>query len=101
MCKYNRHLKPTSRRLRTEMTDSERLLWSRVRGKQILGVQFYRQRPIGNYIVDFYAPRAALVVEVDGSQHQEEDQVRADAKRDEYLGRQGLRVLRFNNLQVL
>jgi hypothetical protein len=51
------------------MTDSEQALWARLRGKQLKGIQFYRQRPIGNAIVDFYAPKAKLVVEVDGAQH--------------------------------
>jgi very-short-patch-repair endonuclease len=49
------------------MTDSERALWEMLRRKQVQSVQFYRQKPIGNYIVDFYAPKAKIVVEVDGS----------------------------------
>jgi very-short-patch-repair endonuclease len=70
-------------------------------GKQLAGVQFYRQKPIGNYIVDFYAPKAKLVIEIDGSQHLEAPQVEKDRERDEYLGRVGLMVLRFNSRQVL
>ena len=54
MLKYNANLKHSTCRLRREMTDSERALWARLRGKQILKVQFYRQKPIGSYIVDFY-----------------------------------------------
>ena len=83
------------------MTNSEKLLWSRLRGRQILDVQFYRQKPIGNYIVDFYAPQAKLVLEVDGSQHMDERHTRQDAQRDAYMEAQGLLVLRFDNLQVL
>lgn len=83
------------------MTESEQLLWSRLRRKQVLGVQFYRQKPIGNYIVDFYAPRPGLVVEVDGSQHFDDQAAIDDKQRDAYLNSQGLKVLRFNNLQVL
>jgi len=64
-------------------------------------VQFYRQRPIGQYIVDFYAPTAKLVIEVDGSQHFDSEHVINDEKRDTYLNGEGLQVLRFNNLQVL
>jgi very-short-patch-repair endonuclease len=101
MLPYNRRLKPNARRLRSHMTDSEQVLWSRLRRKQLLGVQFYRQTPIGNYVVDFYAPLAKLVVEVDGSQHLQGEQLAADAKRDAYLASQGLMVLRFDNLQVL
>jgi very-short-patch-repair endonuclease len=56
------------------MTDSERLLWSRIRRKQLKGYQFYRQKVIGNYIVDFCCPAAKIIVEVDGSQHSEESQ---------------------------
>ena len=101
MLRYRSNLKPTSRRLRSEMTECERLLWSRLRRKQLHGMQFYRQKPIGSYIVDFYAPAARLVVEVDGSQHQERIHAQNDAHRDESLKSQGLRVLRFTNLQVL
>ena len=72
MLRYNNRLKPKARDLRKNMTDSENVLWSRLRRKQLLGVQFYRQKPIGNYVVDFFAPRARLVVEVDGSQHMED-----------------------------
>ena len=69
MLKYDRNLKKYSRHLRSNLTDSESKLWSRVRRKQICGVQFYRQKTVGSFIVDFYAPRAKLVVEIDGSQH--------------------------------
>ena len=82
------------------MTDSEQCLWSRLRRKQ-LGILFYRQKPIGNYIVDFYAPQARLVIEVDGAQHLEEKHVLKDVQRDQYLKSQDLKVLRFNNLKVL
>ena len=101
MLKYNANLKYNACQLRREMTDSERALWARLRGKQILKVQFYRQKPIGGYIVDFYASQAKIVVEVDGSQHKETDQEQKDAQRDIYLKNKGLCVLRFNNLQVL
>ena len=101
MIKYNRELKERARRLRTQMIDSERALWERLRRKQVQAVQFYRQKPIGNYIVDFYAPKAKIVVEVDGSQHMESEQAARDLRRDAFLASQGLRVLRFDDLQVL
>jgi len=101
MLPYNPRLKQRARDLRTSATDCERLLWSRVRRKQLGGVQFYRQKPLGNYIVDFYAPSARLVVEVDGSQHFAPSQVDHDRRRTEYLERQGLRVLRFTDLEIL
>ena len=66
MLKYNPQLKTRARALRSNLTDAEQRLWSRLRGKQVLGIQFYRQRPIGNFIVDFYAPTTRLVIELDG-----------------------------------
>lgn len=101
MLKYNPKLKDNARTLRSGMTDCEQRLWSRLRRKQVLGVQFYRQKPVGEYIVDFYAPGAKLVVEVDGSQHLEATQINHDRQRTTFLESQGLRVLRFDNRQVL
>ena len=98
---YNHTLKHHARRLRTNMTDSEQRLWARLRSKNLLGGQFYRQKPLGNYIVDFYAPMAGLVIEIDGSQHLEGEHAAKDTQRDAYLVRQGLQVLRFSNIQVL
>lgn len=99
--KYNPELKTYARALRQRMTDAEQALWSKLRRKQIHGVQFYRQKPLGCYIVDFYAPGAKLVIELDGSQHFEQEHAQRDAVRDSYLHGLHLRVLRFNNLQVL
>jgi very-short-patch-repair endonuclease len=101
MHKYSPKLKANARQLRQNLTDSELSLWRRLRGQQLGGVQFYRQKPIGNYVVDFYAPKAKLVVEIDGSQHLEAPQVAKNRERDEYLGRLGLMVLRINSRQVL
>ena len=101
MLRYKTSLRPISRRLRSEMTECERLLWSRLRRKQLHNVQFYRQKPIGSYIADLYAPAARLVVEVDGPQHQDQINAQNDAHRDESLKSQGLRMLRFTNLQVV
>ena len=93
MLKYNPNLKQSARRLRKEMTRSERALWSRLRRKQLRGVQFYRQKPIGIYIMDFYAPKSKLVVEVDGSQHLGSTHGKNDAERDLYLESTGLQEL--------
>jgi len=101
MLRYNVNLKDRARELRKNLTDSERALWSRLRGKQLMGVQFYRQKPLGNFIVDFFAPRKKLVIEIDGSQHMQGDYLEKDKRRDEYLARLGLRVLRFNSRVVL
>jgi very-short-patch-repair endonuclease len=101
MLEYSSNLKEPSRELRRKLTEAENALWSRLRKKQIQGVQFYRQKPIGRYIVDFYAPAAKLVVEVDGSQHFEPEHMKRDAERDLCLAEEGLLVMRFDNLQVL
>jgi very-short-patch-repair endonuclease len=101
MLNYNENLKNKSRQLRKNLTDSEKALWLRLRNKQLLGIQFYRQKPIGEHIVDFFAPRAKLVVEVDGSQHMAGDHVQKDRIRDSYLASLGLKVLRFNSREVL
>ena len=101
MLRYYGKLKFNARQLRKDMTDAEQVIWTRIRRKQLLGVQFYRQKPIGSYIVDFFAPKAKLVVEVDGSQHMATEHARRDRQRDAYLVNLGLSVLRFNRLQVL
>ncbi len=101
MLPYRSGLRSLARRLRREMTDAETKLWERLRRKQLAGVQFYRQKPLGDFIVDFHAPAAKLVIEVDGSQHLEQDQRRADDARDEWLRSMGLLVLRYDNAQVL
>ena len=101
MLPYNGNLKQVARTLRTNMTDAERHLWAKIRLKQLKGYQFYRQKPIGDYIVDFFCPRAKLVIEVDGSQHFSDEMTEYDRIRNEYLSSLGLRVLRFTNTEVL
>ncbi|WP_180177982.1 endonuclease domain-containing protein [Acinetobacter sp. YH01005] len=98
---YNKNLKQAARDLRNNMTNAEKLLWSRLRNKQILGLQFYRQKPILNFIVDFYCPAANLVIECDGSQHYTSEGLEADRVRDEALTQLGLKVLRFDNGEVV
>lgn len=101
MERYNPKLKENSRTLRTDMTDAEQVLWHRLRRKQIQGVQFYRQKPLLAFIVDFYCPAAKLVIELDGSQHFETAHQAKDQARDAALAGLGLHVLRFDNRQVL
>ena len=98
---YRNNLKTPSRELRGNMTDAEQVLWQHLRRKQLHGVQFYRQKPLGPYIVDFFAPGAGLVVEVDGSQHYEAEHLERDRQRDQCLAEEDLLVLRFNNREVL
>jgi very-short-patch-repair endonuclease len=101
MLRYRKNLKSKARNLRRDLTDAEQVLWNRLRMKQVQGVQFFRQRPIGNYIVDFFAPKARLIVEVDGSQHMTDRMTRRDKQRDDYLTPLGLLVLRFPDSEVL
>ena len=101
MLPYNKGLKEYSRKLRRNMTDAEKLLWSKLRGGQLKGFQFNRQKPIGNYIVDFYCRKTKLVIEVDGSQHYQHDGREKDKERDAYMSQLGLRVLRFSDGDIL
>jgi very-short-patch-repair endonuclease len=86
------------RKLRREATEAERLLWSRLRASQ-LGAKFRRQMWLGGFIADFASIEAQLVVEVDGSQHAEQDEY--DTERTREMERLGYRVLRFWNNEVL
>ncbi|MFQ5797413.1 MAG: endonuclease domain-containing protein [Bacteroidota bacterium] len=98
--KYPKSSIPKARRLRREMTDSERKLWSLLRRKQ-LGVRFRKQVPFGPYILDFLSIKAKVVIEVDGSPHDEDASLVRDAKRDAFLRSKGLRVLRFSSKDIL
>ena len=101
MLQYNAHLKDKARQLRKNVTASEAALWSRLRNKQLHGIQCYRQKPIGEHSVDCFAPRAQRVVAVDGSQHLGSDHTLKDRRRDRYLVSLGLKVVRFNRREVL
>jgi len=98
---YSPRLKPLARQLRSNLTDAEQLLWTRLRRKQVHGLQFYRQKPMGPYIVDFYCAKAGLVIELDGGQHFSQEGVVRDVVRDDFLAGMQLRVLRFDNGEVM
>jgi very-short-patch-repair endonuclease len=100
MLPYNKKLKQHSRNLRKNMTKAEQLLWSKIRRKQIKGYQFYRQKVIGNYIVDFYCPKAHIVLEIDGGQHYNDAGEVKDARRDAYMSQLGIKVLRFSDREI-
>src|SRR5437660_7295188 len=93
-----KRLTATSRKLRREMTDVERVLWSRLRGRQLEGRKFVAQFQIGNAVADFACRGARLVVELDGSQHAE--QIEEDAERTRLIEAYGYRVIRFWNNDV-
>lgn len=89
-----------ARELRHRQTDAERMLWSRLRNRQIDGWKFKRQVPVGPYVLDFFCFEANLVIEVDGGQHAE-DRVASDQRRTQFLEADGLNVIRFWNREVL
>lgn len=91
--------KQRARELRSNATDAERRLWSRIRKKQIDGHRFRRQVPLGPFIADFVCIDARLVIEVDGGQHGEREEY--DLRRTAWLESQNFRVLRFWNNEVL
>src|ERR1035437_3891080 len=86
-----------ARSLRRDMSPVERVLWLRLRGKQVCGAKFRRQQIVEKYIADFYCSEAALAVEVDGDTHV----IEHDMARDRFFQSKGIRVLRFSNAQVL
>jgi very-short-patch-repair endonuclease len=89
-----------ARTLRKTMSDAERKLWQALRARQIEGARFRRQHPIGRYIVDFVCLERRFVVEVDGGQHTEDEQIAHDARRDRWLEAEGYRVLRVPTAEV-
>jgi len=100
MLSYDKKLKVLSQHLRNNMTDAEKMLWLKLRGKQLKGYPFYRQKIIGKYIVDFYCSKANLVIELDGGQHYSKTGREEDKTRDNFLGEMGIKVLRFSDRDV-
>lgn len=92
-------IRKNAKELRKNLTPAEEKLWVQLRGHRTGDVHFRRQHAIGNYIVDFCAPSQKLVIELDGSQHLEQQEY--DAERTEFLKSKGYRVLRFWNNDVM
>lgn len=99
---HNKEHVPFAKKLRKNMTKEEKHLWYDYLKpyRQVFGIAFNRQKIIGDYIVDFYCPKAKLVIELDGSQHYEEDAELYDRQRTEYLNRHGMAVLRYSNREI-
>ena len=95
---YNPKLKARARELRNNGTLSEVLLWNELKARKVKGYQFMRQKPIGNYIVDFFCSKLKLIIEIDGESHVDRDQ--ANRIRQKNLEALGLSFLRFNDLDV-
>ncbi|HKW55653.1 MAG TPA: DUF559 domain-containing protein [Stellaceae bacterium] len=87
-----------ARRLRRDMTEAEKTMWRLLRSRQLAGFKFRRQQPIRRYIVDFVCFSHSLIVEIDGGQHADSE---SDEVRSRFLAREGLRILRFWNNEVL
>ena len=97
--KYNKEIVPFAKELRKNMTKEERHLWyDFLRGYPI---KFTRQKVLGKYIADFYCAKANIVIELDGSQHYEDEGLLNDEKRTQYLNKLGINVIRISNLDVL
>ena len=97
---YNKNLKEFSRNLRSHSTLSEILLWQKLRASQFRGYAFNRQKPLGNYIVDFYCQKLDLVIEIDGNSHEYEEAVLEDEERQRVLEHLGVYFLRFPDVEV-
>ena len=95
---YNPKLKKLARKLRNNMSLPEILLWNQLKGKK-LGYDFHRQKPINNYIVDFFCSKLKLIIEVDGEVHK--DKGEDDIKRQSKLESLGLKVLRFKASDIM
>ena len=98
MLPYNRKLKNRSQELRNTSTPQENKLWYEFLREH--PCSFARQKPVGNYIVDFYCSSKKLVIEIDGSQHYTDDGLKHDQIRTELLESFGLHVLRFSNSEI-
>ena len=92
-------IEQAAKRLRQNLTPAEAKLWAALRNKQLQGLRFRCQHPVGNFILDFYCPSHKLVIEVDGEIHQ--SQIEYDTERTGKLAEYGCTVLRFSNEQVV
>jgi very-short-patch-repair endonuclease len=98
MLSYREDLKPKAQNLRKNMTPEEKHLWFDF--LKAYPIQFRRQKPVNQYILDFYCSKAKLAIELDGSQHYETDAQKYDEKRTKFLEEQGIEVLRFTNQEI-
>jgi very-short-patch-repair endonuclease len=97
---YSSKLKELARKLRKTSTLSEILLWQHLKGKQMLGYDFHRQKPIDNYIVDLFCNELMLAVEVNGTSHDFEKVYVKDIVRQQKLESRGVHFLRFDDREV-
>ena len=98
---YNPNLKELARQLRNNSTKAEIILWQKLKGKQMYGYDFHRQKPIDNYIIDFFCHELMLGIEVDGYSHQIIEVFNKDLKKEGVMNMLGIHILRFSDGQVL
>ncbi|MEQ8240235.1 MAG: endonuclease domain-containing protein [Cyclobacteriaceae bacterium] len=98
---YNPKLKMLARQLRNDSTKSEIRLWQYLKGKQMIGYDFHRQKPLLEYIADFYCYELELVIELDGYTHQFEEVIARDEIKQRDLEEIGLTVMRFADVEVM
>ena len=99
---HNRkYLKDRRKELRNNSTQSEKFLWHYIKESKLEGRKFRRQHSIGNFIVDFYCPRERLVVELDGNVHFTDEVIEYDTKRTNFLESLNIKVIRFENQEVM
>ena len=98
---YNPKLKEFARQLRNNSTETEIYLWLKLKGKQMYGYDFHRQKPIDNFIVDFFCNKLMLAIEVDGYSHEFLEVYNKDIIKEKRLNELGIHVLRFSDYQVL
>jgi very-short-patch-repair endonuclease len=98
---YNDKLTNITRQLRNNSTKSELKLWGYLKGKQLRGYDFHRQKPIDNYIVDFFCNKLMLAIELDGYTHSFEEVFNKDKTKEQVLNNLGITVLRFRDEDVM
>ena len=98
---YNPKLKELARQLRNDSTKTEIFLWLKLKGKQMYGYDFHRQKPIDNYILDFFCYELMLGIEVDGFSHEFLEVYNKDTIKEKRMNVLGITVLRFSDEQVL
>ena len=97
---YNPKLKELAKRLRNDSTLGEALLWKEINNKRLYGYDFHRQKPLINYIVDFYCYELNLVIEIDGQYHNHEETYNLDLAREAELEKYKLTIMRFTEQEV-
>jgi very-short-patch-repair endonuclease len=89
-----------AKNLRKKQTETEALLWSKLRDRQLMGLKFRRQQSIGNYVIDFACMDKNLLIEIDGGQHNTNEKMEKDADRTLWLEEKGYQILRFWNNDI-